>query len=107
MSSRPSTTMVTTMGKRHPARPDGRQQAGYAKRGLRIEGERVHEIVVDPAINDIDLDRALGGAHPHITVAHEQIAAFDELDAHLLGEEHMLEIGAVVAAWSEMSALGH
>src|SRR5262249_20268234 len=59
MSLRPSTTMVTTMGKRHPARPDGRQQAGYAKRGLRIEGERVHEIVVDPAINDIDLDRAL------------------------------------------------
>ena len=39
--------------------------------------------------------------HPHITVAHEQIAAFDELNAHLLGEEHMLEIGAVVAAWRE------
>ena len=33
-----------------------------------------------------------------IAVAHEQIAAFDELDAHLLGEEHVLEIGAVVAA---------
>ena len=37
----------------------------------------------------------------HITVAHEQIAAFDELDAHLLGEEHMLEIGAVVTAGRE------
>src|SRR5262245_1234826 len=58
-----------------------------------------------PAINDIDLGRALGGAHPHITVAHEQIAAFDELDAHLLGEEHMLEIGAVVAPLGVIS--GH
>jgi hypothetical protein len=48
-------------------------------------------------------DRAFGGAHPHIAVAHEQVSAFDKLDAHLLGEEHMLEIGAVVAARREQN----
>ena len=66
-----------------------------------LEGERVHIGVVDAAINNVDLDRAFGGAHPDIAVAHEEVAALDELDAHLLGEEDVLEIGAVVAAGRE------
>ena len=36
-----------------------------------------------------------------MVVAHEKIAAFDQLDAHLLGEKHVLEIGAVVTARRE------
>ena len=30
---------------------------------------------------------------------HEEIVTFDEIHAHLVGEERMLEIGAVVDAW--------
>ena len=89
------------IGKHHPAGADDRQQTRYSECRLRVEGERIHESIVDPAIDDVDLDRAFGGAHPHIAVAHEEIAAFDQLDAHLLGEEHVLEISAVVAAWRE------
>ena len=40
----------------------------------------------------------LGGAHEHRFVAHEQILALDQFDAHLLGQEGVLEIGAVMGA---------
>ena len=55
------------------------------------------------AVDDVDLDRTFGGAHPYIAVAHEQVSALDKLDAHLLGEEHVFEIGAVVAAGGEQN----
>ena len=38
-----------------------------------------------------------------VAVAHEQVSALDKLDAHLLGEEHVFEIGAVVAAGGEQN----
>ena len=37
-------------------------------------------------------------AHVHAVVEHEQVAALDELDAHLLGQERVLEVGRVVDA---------
>ena len=37
-------------------------------------------------------------AHEHRVVLHKQIAPFDEFDTHLLREEGVLEIGAVIGA---------
>jgi hypothetical protein len=42
----------------------------------------------------------------HTWPSHEEVAALDEFDAHLLGEEDMLEIGAVVAAGREQDHHG-
>jgi hypothetical protein len=91
------------VGKRDAAGADHREQARHAEHGVGAEGQRIHEEIVDAAVDDVDLDRPFGGAHPHIAVAHEQVSALDELDAHLLGEEHVLKISAVVAARREQN----
>ncbi len=56
------------------------------------------EIVIDAAIDDIHALRAAGGAHVEHVIAHEQVLALDQFHAHLLGEEGMLEVGAVEGA---------
>ncbi len=63
--------------------------------------QRVEEVVVDAAIDDVDALRALRGPHVDEAAAHEQVLAFDQLDAHLLREERMLEVRAVVRARSQ------
>ncbi len=56
------------------------------------------KVVVEAAIDHIDPLRPLRRAHEHRFVLDEQIAALDQFDAHLLGKEGVLEIGAVVGA---------
>ena len=51
-----------------------------------------------PPVNDVDRLQPLGGAHEHVLVPHEQVAALDDFDAHLPREIGVLEIGAVVGA---------
>ena len=46
----------------------------------------------------MDRLEALGRAHVDVLVAHEEIAALDDLDAHLAGEVGVLEVGGVVGA---------
>ena len=60
--------------------------------------QRVEEIVVDAPVDDVDPLRARGGAHVEHVVVDEQVLPLDQLDAHLLGEEGVLEVGAVVGA---------
>ncbi len=47
------------------------------------ERHRVEERVVDPAVDDVDALQTLGGAHGHDVVVDDEVAALDELDAHL------------------------
>ena len=62
------------------------------------EYQRIEKVVVDAAIDHVHALQPFGGAHVDDIVLDHQIAALDQLDAHLVGEEGMLVIGAVVDA---------
>ena len=58
----------------------------------------IEEVVVDPAIDDVDpLEPARRAEVDDVLVDHE-VAALDQLDAHLAREEGVLEVGRVVGA---------
>ena len=48
----------------------------------------------------------MGGAHEHRLVAHEQVLALDQFDAHLLRQKRVLEVGAVVGAGGQQNHRG-
>ena len=75
-----------------------RKQARHAEQRIGAERERIEVGVVEPPVDDVDALPAGGGAHVEVAVAHEQVRALDQFHAHLLREEGMLEIGAVVRA---------
>ena len=86
------------VGQRDVAGRIGRHQPGHAERGIRAEGEGIEEVVVDPAVDHVDALQALGGAHEHLIVLDDEVAALDQLDAELVGEERVLVIGGIVDA---------
>ena len=60
------------IGQRDIARLVGLQDARHAERGIRTEGERIEEVVIDPAINHIHPLRPLRRAHiDHIVLDEE------------------------------------
>ncbi len=79
----------------------GVEEAGDAEDGVAAEGERVDEVVVDAAVDDVDPAQAVGRAHVDDVVVDDEIAAFDQLDAHLAGEIGVLEVGGVEDAGRE------
>jgi uncharacterized circularly permuted ATP-grasp superfamily protein len=50
--------------------------------------------------------QSFGRAHEDVFIAHEQVAAFDNFDPHLACEVSVLEIGAVIRAWSQQHHAG-
>ena len=70
------------------------------------ERQRIEKIVVHPAIDDVDPAQARGCPHVDDVVVHQQVASFDQLDAHLLGQERVLEIGGVEDARREKDMVG-
>ena len=72
------------------------QNTRHAQGGIRTEGERIHEIVVNAAIDDIDALGPLRRAHVDHFILDEKITPFDQFDPHLLGQESVFEVGAVV-----------
>ena len=54
----------------------GCEQPRNSQHGIGPKHQRVQEIIVDTPVDDIDPLRALGGAHEHRLVAHEQILPF-------------------------------
>jgi len=48
---------------------------------------RIDEVVVDATVDHVDLARALRGAHVDELVLDEQVAAFDQFDAELVGQD--------------------
>ena len=51
------------VGERDVAGLVGRHQARHAERGIRPEGERIEEVVVDAPVDHVDALRPLGRAH--------------------------------------------
>ena len=71
---------------------------GAPEHRVLAEVERVEELVVDPAVDHVHALQALRRAHVDDVVVAQQVAALDELDAHVAGEERVLEVGRVVHA---------
>ena len=63
--------------------------------------QRVEELVVDPAVHDVHGLVTRRRAHEDAVVAAHEVATFDQLDAHLAGEERVLEVRRVVHAGRE------
>ena len=93
------------VGQRHISRAVGAHQAGNAQDGIRAEGERVQELVIHAPVDHIDALQAVNGFHVNDAAIHDQVAAFDQFDAHLLREEAVLEVGAVVNAGRQQDDL--
>ncbi len=84
------------VGQRHPAAADGVDQTGDAEHRVLPEVHRVDEVVVDPAVDDVDPPQPGGGAHEHPAAPALEVAALDQLDAHGAGQQGVLEVGRVV-----------
>ncbi len=79
----------------------GVEEPGTAKNGIAAEDERIAEVVVDAAIDHVDALEAVGGAHVDDVVVGDEVAAFDEIDAHLAGEVGVFEVSGVEDAGRE------
>ena len=74
---------------------------GAAEHRVGPEVQRVEEVVVDAPVHHVDALLARGRAHEDDVVAAHEVAALDQLDAHLPGEERVLEVRRVVDAGRE------
>src|SRR5208283_1422219 len=83
----------------------GAHESGHAQCGVGTEGKRVKEVVIHAAVNDVDALEAVDGLHVNHDAIDDQVASFDQFDAHLLRQKAVLEIRAVVNAGSEQHDL--
>ncbi len=86
------------VGQRDVAGAIGVEQSGDAEVRIAPERQRIEEVVVDAAIDHVDAPQAGRRAHVDDVVVDEEVAAFDERDAHLAREERVLEIRGVADA---------
>ena len=84
----------------------GIEEPGATEDGIGAENERVAEVVVDAAVDDIDALEAVGGAHVDDVVVGNEVAALDEIDAHLASEIGVLEVGGIEYAGGEKNDVG-
>ncbi len=84
----------------------GEHEARRAQHRVGAELQRIEELVVDTAVDDVDPRRACGRAHPDPTAGAEQVAALDQLHAHQSREQGVLEVGGVVDARGEHDDVG-
>jgi hypothetical protein len=81
-----------------PSGAIGVEQAGRAQGRIPPEGQRVDEVVVDAAIDDVDPAQAGGRAHEHMVVMDDQVATFDQRHTHQSRKVGVLIIGRIVDA---------
>ena len=86
------------VGDRDVARPVGADQARDAEQRVRAELQRIDEVVIEAAVHGVDALQAARRAHVEHVVADDEVGRLDELDAHLAGEERVLEVGGVQRA---------
>jgi hypothetical protein len=84
----------------------GAEQAGNAEEGVGTHRQRVEERVVDPAVDHVDPLRSARRAHVDTALVDEQVGTLHQFDAHLVGEEGVFEIGAVVVTGSQQHDVG-
>ena len=75
-----------------------RGEAGDAEQRIGTEDQRVEEIVVDAAIEDVDLPQPVNVLHVEFAIDANEVLTLDQLDAHLLREEDVLEERGVEGA---------
>ena len=63
------------------------EQPGHAEHRVRAEGQRIEEVVVDAAVDDVHAATPLRRAHEDGAVVDEEVGALHELHAHRLGQE--------------------
>ena len=71
------------------------EQPGTAQRRVGAEDQRIAEVVVHAAVDHVHALEAVGGAHVDNVVVGDQVAALDQVDAHLPREVGVLEVGGV------------
>ena len=76
----------------HVAGAIGVEQSRHAQVRIAAETERIEKVVVDAPVDHIHALQSGGGAHVDDVVVHQQIAAFDQLDAHLLRQKRVFEV---------------
>ena len=72
--------------------------AGHAEHRIGAEVQRIEEIIVDAAIEDVDRLIPLRRAHRDAPVDDAQVMPLDQFGAHMVGQIAMFVIGAVVDA---------
>ena len=87
-----------------PAR-DRFHQPGDAEQRVAAQLERIAEVVVEPAEDDVDRLQAVERLEEHAAVAHGQVAALDEREAEIAREVGVLEVGLVVRAGRQQDDL--
>ena len=81
----------------------GVEEARASQSRVAAEDERIAEVVVDAPVDDVDALEAVGGAHVDDVVVGDQVAAFNEIDAHLAGEISVLKVRGVEDAGREQN----
>jgi hypothetical protein len=85
------------------ARADRFHQAGHAELRGGVEFERIAPVGVDAAQKRVGALEAGDGAHMHLVVAHDEVAAFDQQEAEIAREIGLLVIGLAVGAGREQA----
>jgi hypothetical protein len=67
---------------------------------------RIEEVVVDAPVDDVHPLLPADAAHVQDVLVTEQVPALDQLDAHLAGQERVLEVGRVVHAGVSSTTVG-
>ena len=83
------------VGDRDGAGPVGAHQARNPEQRVGAELQRVDERVVEATVDRVHPLQARRRAHVTHGVADDEVRRLDELDAHLPGEERVLEVGGV------------
>ena len=69
---------------------------GNSEHRVRAERERIEILVVHAPVDHVDARQPADGLHVDDVAVNHQVAPFHQLDAHLLREKAVLEVGAVV-----------
>src|SRR5262249_41757426 len=86
------------IGQCHVAGPIGAYQTSDAELTIAPKRQGIEEIVVHAAVEHVHLAQARRGPHANLAVVEAQVAALDQFDTHLAGEETVLEVCRVVQA---------
>ena len=83
------------VGQRHASLGVGAHEPGHAEHAVGQEELGIEIGVVDAPIDDVDPLGPLGRAHVDRVALDEQVARFDQLDAHVACQKGVLEVGRV------------
>src|SRR4029077_14508383 len=95
-----------SIGKRNIPGPVSIEQSSHAEDRLRSERQRIDEVVVDTAVDDIYPAEARGRAHVDNIVMRDQIPSLDKFDPHLAGQICVLEVRRVENPWTQQDDRG-